>query len=233
MNSLPFFIFLALSFRLYLPGFLSTRLSDDVRQPGSVVCLSVIDLPDICLPSPGSGSLAFGNMRGNGVHQGRRQTIVGFQAKFLQAAAHFVHFGGISALFNDGRNECGEFRSAPARLAGQFCVHEIQPVKRVTIIFDTAKHMHAAVPAGMALNGGIRIYHMQLVAIGGYADIVLAYHCNERKPGTGRFPAFAAAANVIMGSLRRNFYFNWIARAFAFERTAGKICCTLPDTVID
>jgi hypothetical protein len=103
----------------------------------------------------------------------------------------------------------------------------------MAFVFDPAIHMHAAILAGMTLNGRLLVDDLQFVGILGDGDIVTRDDGDLRHGGTRRLPAFAAAANVIMGSLALQGHDHGIAGAFAGQGATGKILGTLLDALID
>jgi len=61
--------------------------------------------------------------------------------------------------------------------------------------------MRAANPACMALNGCGGIDHVELVAIFENGDVFARHDRNHREDGSFRFPAFRAAAGVVVGDV--------------------------------
>jgi hypothetical protein len=57
---------------------------------------------------------ALGDVGRNGIHQGRRQAVIGLQAQLLQARPDRRHLRRIGAGLDDGRNKRGELRRRPA-----------------------------------------------------------------------------------------------------------------------
>ena len=55
-------------------------------------------------------------------------------------------------------------------------MHEVQAVERVLRVVDAPVQVHAAAGAGVAADGGGRVHHLQLVAVGGDFDLVAADH---------------------------------------------------------
>src|SRR6266550_2426289 len=102
---------------------------------------------------PASGRfLRFRHMGRNGVHQWRRQAIIGLESEFLQTPAYAVHLFRLHAGLDDGRHECREPWRCPTTFLEQFGVDEVQAVERMARVLDAAVHMRAADLAGVALD---------------------------------------------------------------------------------
>src|SRR5437016_13199464 len=89
-------------------------------------------------------------------------------------------------------------------------------------ILDAAVHVYAAIPAGVALNGGIGIHDFELVGILGHTQLVARHDRDLREHRARGLPAFGASTDVIIGALGRNAHLDGIARAFARERPPAK-----------
>src|SRR5262249_52036266 len=85
-------------------------------------------------------------------------------------------------------------------------------------VLDAAVHVHAAIPAGVPLNGGIGIHDFELVGALGNTELVARHNGNLRKQCARGLPAFGASTDVIIGTLGRDAHLDGIARAFAHER---------------
>src|SRR2546425_9479498 len=85
-------------------------------------------------------------------------------------------------------------------------------------VLDAAVHVHAAIPAGVPLNGGVGIHDLELVGVLGNTELVARHNGDLREQCARGLPAFGASTDVIIGALGRNAYLDGIARAFARER---------------
>ena len=59
-----------------------------------------------------------GQMRGDRIHQRRRQAVIGLEAQFLQPGAHGRHVARPRTGFDHGRNEGGELGYALSHAYG-------------------------------------------------------------------------------------------------------------------
>jgi hypothetical protein len=111
-------------------------------------------------------------------------------------------------------------------------VDEVEPVERVLGVLDAAVHVHAAIPAGVALNGGVGIHDFELVGILGHTQLVARHDGDLREHRARGLPAFGASTDVIIGALGRNAHLDGIARAFARERTPREVRRAGPHAVV-
>src|SRR6516165_5816974 len=100
---------------------------------------------------------------------------------------------------------------------------EVEPVERMLVVLDAAVHVHAAIPAGVPLNGGGGIYDLELVGILGHTELVARHNGDLREQCARGLPAFGASTDVIIGALGRNAHLAGIARAFANERAPREV----------
>src|SRR5580704_14864207 len=98
-------------------------------------------------------------MRGDSVHQWRRQAVVWLQSEFLQLAANSRHSLRIDAAFDQRRHEGGEIRGRPAGLLEQLGMHEVEAMERMARILDAAVHVNPAPLAGVALDRRGGVHH--------------------------------------------------------------------------
>lgn len=89
----------------------------------------------------------------NQIHQIRAQAIVTLQALLLECGSDISHLLGVEALLDDAGYEGSELRLLPLVLIGtELGVHEVQALECV-VGFDASEHVHAAVLAGVPLDG--------------------------------------------------------------------------------
>src|ERR1700687_81272 len=93
-----------------------------------------------------------GGVRRDGIHQRRRQAIIGLQFELLETRADRTHLIGPRTGFDDRGDECRELRRRPASVVGELRVDEIEAVEGMRLVLDPAVHVHAAVLAGVALD---------------------------------------------------------------------------------
>src|SRR5262245_65550050 len=84
-------------------------------------------------------------------------------------------------------------------------------------VLDAAVHVHAAIPAGVSLNGGVGIHDLELFSVLGHTELVARHNGDLREQGARRLPALGASTDVIIGALGRHAHLDGIARAFAHE----------------
>ena len=172
-------------------------------------------------------------MRGYSVHQGWGQAIVGRKLELGQSSSDSLHVCRVCARFDDRGNKRCKFRRRPTRCTRTFSVNEIKAIKRMAFILNPAVHVNAALLASMALNGGFGIHYCELVFVSCDADVVPRNDGNLRKQSARWFPAFRAAANVIVRTLPFNRYFDFFLCAGASQRSTRKIACSGFESVID
>ena len=80
-------------------------------------------------------------------------------------------------------------------------MHEIKPVEGMVLVFDAAVHVHATAGAGITLDRGIGVDDLELLGVGGDAELVASddRHLGEHR--ALRLPALGAAAYVIVGNI--------------------------------
>lgn len=83
----------------------------------------------------------------------------------------------------------------------------------VARVFDAAKHMRAALFAGITLNSCRFVDNDQFVGIFSDAHLVTCDNGDLRKQGSFWLPTFATTANMIVGSLSTNGNFNGLTAA--------------------
>src|SRR5205809_7793912 len=80
-------------------------------------------------------------------------------------------------------------------------VDKIETVERMLRVLDAAIHVHAAIFAGVPLDGRIGIHDLELVCILGNTQLVARHNRHLREQRAFRLPAFGASAYVIIGAL--------------------------------
>ncbi len=80
-------------------------------------------------------------------------------------------------------------------------VDEVQSVERMRLVLDAAVHVRAANLASVPLDRRRRVDHVKFVAVLQNGHAVARDHGDHRKGGPVGFPAFGAAAGVVVGDV--------------------------------
>src|ERR1035437_7831696 len=104
---------------------------------------------------------------------------------------------------------------------------EIEAVERMRLVLDAAVHMRAANLAGVPLDCRRGIDDVKLVAVFEHLHIVPRDDGEHRKDCALGFPAFGAAAGVVVGDIALDADLDRLVLAFADKRSAGKCARTL------
>ncbi|MNE48738.1 hypothetical protein D3C80_1432220 [compost metagenome] len=100
-------------------------------------------------------------------------------------------------------------------------------------VLDAAIQVHAALAAGVPLNGRLGVDHRQFLGMLGDPELVARHHCDQGEQRALGLPALGAAAGVIVGRLRGNLHPHGVLGAAADEGAAGEILGTRLDAVVD
>ena len=109
---------------------------------------------------------------------------------------------------------------------------EIEPVERMSLVLDAPVHVHAAVLAGMALDGRLGIDDRQLVGVRDDLQPLARHDCHLREKGALRLPALGAAAHMVVRGLPRDLHFHLVVRALAPKRAAGEVLRRRLDSIV-
>src|SRR5579859_60503 len=112
-------------------------------------------------------------------------------------------------------------------------MNEIQTVERMRLVLDATVHMRSANLAGMSLDRRRCINHVKLVAVLENTDIFTRHDRNHGKDGSFRFPAFGAAAGVIVRDITLDTHLDRPVLAFADQSSAGETARTLLYPVVN
>src|SRR5215203_4464958 len=110
---------------------------------------------------------------------------------------------------------------------------EIQPVEWMVLVLDATVHVNAARRAGVSLDRGARVDDPELVFVRYHLHVVTRNHGDDRENRSVRFPAFCAAARVVVGNLPLDRHPDGILGALADEGSPGEIARCGPHTLID
>jgi hypothetical protein len=171
----------------------------------------------------GSGSLGFGYVRGDRIHQRWRQAIIGLEPKLLEARPDPRHLVGLDAGLDHRRYERRKSRSRRTLFLEQFGMDEVETVERVSLVLDAAIHMGAAGLAGVPLDRRRGIDDVKLVAVFKYGQAFARDHGDHGKNRPLRLPAFGATTGVVVGDVALDGDFDRPVLAFADQRSAGKV----------
>src|SRR6266849_3447422 len=100
-------------------------------------------------------------------------------------------------------------------------------------ILDAAVHMRATNPARVPPDRRRRVNHLKLVAVLKHSDVFAWHNGDDSKGRTVRFPAFAAAAGVVVGDIAFDADLDRPVLAFADQGSAGEVARTLLYSVVN
>src|SRR3977135_1914775 len=92
----------------------------------------------------------------------------------------------------------------------------------MALVLDPAVHVHAALLAGMPVDGRLGVHDRELVAVRLDAQVVAPHDGDLREQRPFGLPAFGAAAHVIVRALPLDRYLDLALRAIAGQRPARK-----------
>ena len=167
------------------------------------------------------------------IHQRRRQHIIRIQPQLLKPSPNTVHLLGIKATLNNRRHERRKLRLLPTPLIRQLHVHKVQPLERVIVLLDAAEHVRAAGAAGVALNCGVCVDDVELVAVGGHLHGVFGDDSDDGEERARGFPAFGAAAGVVVGDVALEAYDHLVLGAAAVEVSSRELGVAFGDAFVD
>src|SRR5437879_2425376 len=93
----------------------------------------------------------------------------------------------------------------------------------MALVLYPSIHVHAALLAGMPLDGRLGVHDRELVAVRLDAQVVAPHDGDLREQRPFRFPALGAAAHVIVRALPLDRYLDPVLRAVAIKRPAGEV----------
>src|SRR5712672_4203353 len=182
----------------------------------------------------GSGSFGFRHMGGDRIHQGWRQAIIGLESEFLETRTDPGHLVRFDAGLDHGRYEGRKSRRGRALLLEQFGMDEVEAIERMRLVLDAPVHMGAADLAGVPLDCRRSVDDLKLVAVLKHTDAVAWHHRDYREDRSCGFPAFGAAAGVVVGDITLDADLDRLAvLAFADQGATGKAARTLLDPAVD
>src|SRR6185437_6088478 len=140
---------------------------------------------------------------------------------------------GPGARLDDRGDEGGEFRRRPTAILRELGVDEVEAVEGVRRVLDAAVHVDAALLAGVTLDGGGGVDHLELAGVRRDGELVAPDDRDLREQGAGRFPAFRAAADMVERALPGHRHLDGVLLALAGKRAAGEVLRAGLDAVID
>ncbi len=190
-------------------------------------------------------------MRGEHIHQRWAQTVVRLQPSILQLLPHIIHLVRIGALLDDAANERGELRLLrsfyqpcgpdllnprtaylPTLLLSKLGMYEIEALERM-VLLDATVHVYATFLAGIALNHGAIINHLQLVFARCHLEFINWNNAHDGEQGTRRFPALGAAAGMIVSDVGVELHFHRRGGAVASQRAAVEVGVAFGEPIVD
>src|ERR1700694_6188592 len=111
---------------------------------------------------------------------------------------------------------------------------EVEAVERMRLVLDAPVHMGAADLAGVPLDCRRGVDDLKLVAVLKHAHAVAWHHRDHREDRPFRFPAFGAAAGMVVGDIALDADLDRLAvLAFADQGSSGKAARNLLDAAVD
>ena len=111
-------------------------------------------------------------------------------------------------------------------------MNKIQPLERM--IFDNpAVQVYATLLASIALDCGIGVDDGEFVGVGYDFDIVDGHDTDDGEEGSVGFPAFGAAAGVVVGDVSGDLDFDGVGAAVALEGSAAEVGVAFGEAVVD
>src|SRR5690606_3499778 len=142
-----------------------------------------------------------------------------------------VHARGVEAGLDDRRDVGRELRRRPAFIGRELGMDEVEAVERVALVVDAAVHVHAALPARMALDHGRRVDDLELVRVRDDLELVSRHDRDHREQSALGLPALGTATDVIVRALGRDPDLDRTIAAMTSERPAREIGRSWPNTL--
>src|SRR5215211_338257 len=101
------------------------------------------------------------------------------------------------------------------------------------LVLDASVHVRAAAPAGVSLDRRRGIDDLQLVAVLEHRHVFARHNGNHREGRPVGFPAFGAAAGVIVGDIALDADLDRPVLAFAYQGAATKAARALLYAVVN
>jgi hypothetical protein len=112
-------------------------------------------------------------------------------------------------------------------------MEEVEAVQGMARVVDAAVHMHAAGLAGVALDGGVGIDDLELVAVGRDRKVVARRDRHDGEQRAFGLPALGAAACMVMGGLALDRHRDLVVRTLAVEGAAREVRGSGLDALVD
>lgn len=104
-------------------------------------------------------------------------------------------------MLNGTAHKGGKLGLLPTFVVAQLDMDKVQTVEGV-LNFNSSKHVHTAILAGVTLNNCFLVDDVQLVGAGGNGEGRAGYHGYDAEDCARGFPALGAAASVVVGDIR-------------------------------
>lgn len=135
-------------------------------------------------------------------------------------------------MLNNAAHKSGELRFLPALLIAEFDVDEIEAFERV-VFHDSAKEVHAAFFARVALNCGVGVDDVEFGSVLDDFEVVDWDDSDNGEEGSLGLPALGAAAGVVVGDVAGDLDFDLVGCAVALQRAAIEACAALGQAIVD
>src|SRR5437879_8826760 len=103
----------------------------------------------------------------------------------------------------------------------------------MALVLYPSIHVHAALLAGMPVDGSLGVHDRELVAVRLDAQVVAPHDGDLREQRPFGIPALGAAAHVIVRALPLDRYLDPVLRAVAIKRPACEILCRGLQSAVD
>lgn len=111
-------------------------------------------------------------------------------------------------------------------------MNEIQALESM-IFDDAAVQVYATLLASIALDCGIWVDDGEFVGVGYDFDVVDGHDADDREESSVGFPAFGAAAGVVVGDVSGDLDFDGVGAAVALEGSAAEVGVAFGEAVVD
>lgn len=111
-------------------------------------------------------------------------------------------------------------------------MNEIEPVEGM-FLFDTPKHVHTALSAGVSLDSCALVHDMEFVALSSDLNLVSGDHTHDRKECTGGLPTLGTAACVVVGNVAPKSYFDRAVLAMATKFSTAEVWVPFGNAVVE
>jgi hypothetical protein len=166
--------------------------------PTTLSILSQVQSLQLRLPQH---PILLGHKRSNRIHQRRTQRIISAQPQPLELLSNPIRLlRSNQPLLNNTTHKPRKLYFLPPFLITQLHMHEIQTVEGV-VNFNASVHVYTTVFAGVALNHCFVVYDVEFFVSGRDGEGGAGDYADDAEDCGGGFPAFGAAAGVVVGDV--------------------------------